>query len=157
LTGAYLAGALKLLHKDKDAEDLIAAFKIGEASDREYDDFCQPLGANAQYIAVLSLAFPERLKKISGEEFEQFLEPIGRGEFNTLSAAYAVSALKSYSHMIAQKLPQLSVAEIHRDKREVSLTSGAKLLQRTAFSKDATAIRFKTAGPLSGPGAFFQV
>lgn len=157
ITGVYLAGALKLLHKDKDAEDLIAAYKIDKGSTRDYDDFCQPLGSNAQYIAVLSRAFPERLKKISGQEFEQILQPIGRGEFNTLSAAYAVSALKSYSHMLAKKLPDLSIAEIHRDKREVALTSGAKLLQRTAFSKDAIALRFKIAGVLSGPGAFFQV
>src|SRR5438874_5120986 len=157
ITGVYLAGALKLLHKDKDADDLIAAYKIDKGSTRDYDDFCQPLGSNAQYIAVLAHAFPERLKKISGQEFEQILQPIGRGEFNTLSAAYAVSALKSYSHMIAQKLPDLSIAEIHRDKREVPLTSGAKLLQRTPFSKDAIALRFKTTGMLSGPGAFFQV
>jgi uncharacterized protein YfaS (alpha-2-macroglobulin family) len=157
ITGVYLAGALKLLHKDKDAEDLIAAYKIDKESTRDYDDFCQPLGSNAQYIAVLARAFPERLKKISGQEFEQILQPIGRGEFNTLSAAYAVSALKSYSHMIAKKLPDLSIAEIHRDKREVALTSGAKLLQRTGFSKDAIALRFKIVGVLSGPGAFFQV
>jgi alpha-2-macroglobulin len=157
VTGVYLAGALKLLHKDKEAEELITAYKIDKKSTRDYDDFCQPLGSNAQYIAVLGHAFPARLKKISGEEFEQILQPIGRGEFNTLSAAYAVSALKSYSHMIAQKLPELSIAEIHRDKREVALTSGAKLLQRSVFSKDAIALRFKTAGVLSGPGAFFQV
>jgi hypothetical protein len=31
------------------------------------------------------------------------------------------------------------------------------LLQRAQFSKDATAIRFKSAPPLSGPGAFYQV
>src|SRR5207244_11635113 len=100
---------------------------------------------------------PERLKKISGQEFEQILQPIGRGDFNTLSAAYAVSALKSYSHIIAKKLPDLSIAEIHRDKREVALTSGAKLLQRTAFSKDAIALRFKIAGVLRDPAALFQV
>ena len=157
ITGVYLAGALKVLHKDEDAEDLIAAYKIDKRSTREYDDFCQPLGSNAQYIAILAHAFPERLKKISAEEFEQVLQPIGRSEFNTLSAAYAVSALKSYSHMIANKLPDLSITEIHRDKREVALTSGAKLLQRAVFSKDAIALRFKTAGMLNGPGAFFQV
>src|SRR5205814_6902819 len=66
-------------------------------------------------------------------------------------------ALKSYSHAIAPKLPELSIAEIHRDKHEVALTSGTKLLQRAAFSKDAIALRFKSAGMLSGPGAFFQV
>ena len=59
--------------------------------------------------------------------------------------------------MIAKKLPDLSIAEIHRDKHEVALTSGAKLLQRTVFSKDAIALRFKAAGTLNGPGAFFQV
>src|SRR4029453_9790784 len=47
--------------------------------------------------------------------------------------------------------------EIHKDKREVPLTSGAKLLQRTNFSKDAIALRFNSAGKLTGPGAFFQV
>jgi alpha-2-macroglobulin len=157
VTGVYLAGALKLLHKDKEAEDLIAAYKIDKGTSRDYDDFCQPLGSNAQYIAVLARAFPERLKKISAPEFEQVLQPIGQGEFNTLSAAYAVSAVKSYSHMIAQKLPELSISEIHRDRREVALSSGAKLLQRTNFSKDAAALRFKIAGTLGGPGAFFQM
>jgi uncharacterized protein YfaS (alpha-2-macroglobulin family) len=157
VTGVYLAGALKLLHKDKDADDLMGAYKIANDSSGDYDDFCQPLGANAQYITVLARAFPSRLKEISAAEFEQILQPIGRGEFNTLSAAYAVSALKSYSHAIAQTLPVLSIGEIHKDKREVALTSGAKLLQRTAFSKDAIALRFNSAGKLSGPGAFFQV
>jgi hypothetical protein len=157
LTGVYLAGALKLLHKDKDADDLIGAYKLAKDSTGDHDDFYQPLGANAQYVTVLARAFPERLKRISGAEFEQVLQPIGRGEFNTLSAAYAVSALKSYSHAIAQTLPELSIAEIRKDKHEVSLTSGAKLLQRTAFSKDAVALRFKSAGALTGPGAFFQV
>jgi alpha-2-macroglobulin len=157
VTGVYLAGALKLLHKDKDADDLIGAYKIANDSSGDYDDFCQPLGANAQYITVLARTFPARLKGISATEFEQILQPIGRGEFNTLSAAYAVSALKSYSHAIAQTLPVLSIAEIHKDKHEVALTSGAKLLQRTAFSKDAVALRFNSAGKLSGPGAFFQM
>src|SRR5438128_392429 len=157
VTGVYLAGALKLLHKDKDADDLIGAYKIDKGSARDYNDFCQPLGANAQYIAILARAFPARLKDLSAAEFEQILQPIGRGEFNTLSAAYAVSALKSYSHAIAPKLPEISIAEIHKDKHEVALTSGAKLLQKAAFSKEAGALRFKSAGLLSGPGAFFQV
>ena len=157
LTGVYLAGALKLLHKDKDAESLIEKFKIDNKTKREYDDFCQPLGANSQYVSVVARQFPARLKKISAAEFEQILRPIGDGEFNTLSAAYAVHALKAYSHAIAQNLPQLTITEVHPDKREVSLTSGAKLLQRSAFSKNATALRFKSAGPVGGIGAFYQV
>jgi uncharacterized protein YfaS (alpha-2-macroglobulin family) len=157
LTGVYLAGALKLLHKDKDAESLIGQFKIDNKTKREYDDFCQPLGANSQYVSVVARQFPARLKRISATEFEQILKPIGDGDFNTLSAAYAVQALKAYSHAIAQNLPQLTMAEVHADKHEINLTSGAKLLQRSAFSKDATALRFKSAGPVGGIGAYYQV
>ena len=157
LTGVYLAGALHLLHKDDDAEKLIGKYKIDVSASRLCDDFYQPLGADSQYIAVLAREFPARLKKISAAEFETVLRPIGEGQFNTLSAAYAVRALKSYSHTIAQTLPELTIAELHSDKREVRLTSGVKLLQRATFSGDATALRFQSAGRLSGPGAFFQV
>ena len=106
---------------------------------------------------VLARQFPARLKKISAAQFEQIVRPIADGEFNTLSAAYAAQALKAYSHAIAQNLPQLTIAEVHADKRETSLMSGAKLLQRSTFSKDATAVRFKSAAPVGGgrvrPGA----
>ncbi len=53
----------------------------------------------SQYITVLARQFPARLKKISANQFEQILKPIGDGQFNTLSAAYAVQALKAYSHV----------------------------------------------------------
>jgi uncharacterized protein YfaS (alpha-2-macroglobulin family) len=157
LTGVYLAGSLKLLRKDKDAEALIDKFKLDNKTERAYDDFCQPLGTNAQYISVLARQFPARLKKISANQFEQILKPIGDGQFNTLSAAYAVQALKVYSHAIAQNPPQLTIAEVHADKRETSLMNGAKLLLRSPFSKDATVVRFKSAPPIAGPGAFYQV
>ena len=157
LTGVYLAASLKLLHKDKDAEGLIDKFKIDNKAERSYEDFCQPLGSHSQYMTVLARHFPARLKKISANQLEQVLKPIGDGQFNTLSAAYAVQALKAYSHMIGQNPPQLTIAEVHSDKREVSVASATKLLLRAQFSKDATTVRFKSAPALGGAGAFFQV
>ena len=106
---------------------------------------------------MLAREFPARLKRISADEFERILQPIGDGEFNTLSAAYAVRALKSYSRSIQQNLPELSIAEIRADKQEVPLTSGAKLLQRANFSGEATTLRFQTRARVVGPGIFFQV
>src|SRR5438105_12106617 len=41
LIGVYLAGSLKLLHKDKDAETLVDKFKIDNKAERTYDDFYQ--------------------------------------------------------------------------------------------------------------------
>ncbi|HWM25531.1 MAG TPA: alpha-2-macroglobulin [Chthoniobacterales bacterium] len=157
LTGVYLAGALHILRKEDEAGKLIARYRIGQHDPAQITDFYQPLGADAQYIAILAREFPARLKKLSGAEFEKVLKPIGEGSFNTLSAAYAVLALKSYSQTVAQQPPELTIAEIDKAKREKRLTSGTKLLQRTDFSSEAAALRFRSAKPLSAPGAFFQV
>ena len=157
LTGVYLAGALHILKKEDDAAKLIARYRIGQHDPRQTTDFYQPLGADAQYVAILAREFPARLKKLSAAEFENILKPVSEGTFNTLSAAYAVLALKSYSQMVAQHPPELTIAEIDKAKKEKRLTSGNKLLQRADFSGDAAAIRFRSATALSSPGAFFQV
>ncbi|MEY2560288.1 MAG: alpha-2-macroglobulin [Verrucomicrobiota bacterium] len=157
LTGVYLAGALHILKKEDEAGKLMTRYKIGQHDPKEISDFYQPLGADAQYIAVLAREFPARLKKLSGAEFENILKPVSNGTFNTLSAAYAVLALKSYSQMVAQNLPELSIDEIDKAKKEKRLTTGKKLLQRTNFSGDAGGVRFRSATALNPPGAFFQV
>ncbi|MEN3370301.1 MAG: alpha-2-macroglobulin [Verrucomicrobiota bacterium] len=157
LTGVYLAGALHILKKEDDAGKLIARYKIGQHDRKQITDFYQPLGADSQYIAILAREFPARLKKLSGAEFENILKPVSEGTFNTLSAAYAVLALKSYSQMVAQNLPELSIDEIDKAKKEKRLTTGKKLLQRTNFSGDAGGARFRSATALNPPGAFYQV
>jgi uncharacterized protein YfaS (alpha-2-macroglobulin family) len=157
IAGVYLAGALHLLHKDSEAERLIGGYKIDNRKTVARDDFCQPLGTNSQYIAVIAREFPARLRKISAEQFQNILKPIGDGDFNTLSSAYAVRALKAYSHAVAQNPPELTIAEMPRGKNETRLTSGTKPLLHAGFSGTATALRFASNRPLSGPGAFFQV
>src|SRR5262249_9197751 len=101
--------------------------------------------------------FPARLRRISAEQFQHILKPIGNGDFNTLSSAYAVRALKAYSHAAAINPPELTITELRKDRKEVPLTSGTKPLLRSEFSGNATALRFASSRKLSGPGAFFQV
>jgi alpha-2-macroglobulin len=157
IAGVYLAGALHLLHKDADAERLIDNYKIDNRKTIARDDFCQPLGMNSQYIAVIAREFPARLRKISAEQFQNILKPIGDSDFNTLSSAYAVRALKAYSHAVAQNPPDLTITELRKDKPETRLTSGMKPLLRSEFSGNASALRFASNRKLSGLGAFFQV
>jgi len=157
VAGVYLAGALHLLHKDSEAERLIDSYKMDNRKGVARDDFCQPLGMNSQYIAVIAREFPARLRKISADQFQNILKPIGDGDFNTLSSAYAVRALKAYSHAVAQNPPELKIAEVTRNKNETRLTSGTKPLLRAKYSGDATALRFASNRRLNGPGAFFQV
>jgi uncharacterized protein YfaS (alpha-2-macroglobulin family) len=157
LTGVYLAGALHILRKEDDAGKLIARYRIGQHDPKRCNDFYQPLGADAQYLAILAREFPARLKKLTTAEFGNILRPVSEGTFNTLSAAYAVLALKLYSQTIAQHPPELTISEMGKNKQEKRLTSGTKLLQRANFSGTAAALRFRSAAPLSAPGAFFQV
>jgi uncharacterized protein YfaS (alpha-2-macroglobulin family) len=157
IAGVYLAGALHLLHKDAEAERLIDTYRMDNRDTIQRDDFCQPLGMNSQYIAVIAREFPTRLRKISADQFQHILKPIGDGDFNTLSSAYAVRALKAYSRAAAVNPPALTIAELSKNKGETRLTSGTKPLLRSEFSGDASALRFASSRKLSGPGAFFQV
>src|SRR5436190_4256991 len=157
LTGVYLAGALHILKKEDEATKLIAAYRIGQFDKKQLNDFYQPLGADSQYVAILAREFPDRLKKLPAIEFEKVLKPIAEGQFNTLSAAYAVLALKSYARVVSQRPPELSIAALDKAKKEKVLVSGTKLLQRTNFSSDAGALRFRTPTALNPPGAYYQV
>jgi len=157
LTGVYLAGALHILRKEDEAVKLIAAYRLGQHDKKRITDFYQPLGADSQYIAVVAREFPDRLKKLPAAEFANILKPIGEGTFNTLSAAYAVLALKSYARVVAQHPPELTIAEVDKAKKEKVLVTGAKLLQRTNFSGDAAALRFRSTTALNPPGAYYQV
>ena len=111
LTGVYLAGAWSMLKKDDEANRLIAAYRLGVHDKSERTDFYQPLGADAQYLAIVARHFPDRLKNISAQDFQAIMGPISQGDFNTLSAAYAVWALKGYSQSIAGHLPEIGIAE----------------------------------------------
>ncbi|HKP93468.1 MAG TPA: alpha-2-macroglobulin [Chthoniobacterales bacterium] len=157
LTAVYLAGALHILKKEDEAGKLISGYRPGQMDKERINDFYQPLGADSQYVAVLAREFPDRLKKFPAAEFEKMLKPIGDGTFNTLSAAYAVLALKSYARLVAQHPPELTIAELDKTKKEKVLVSGAKLLQRTNFSADAAALRFRTPNKLNPPGAYYQI
>ena len=157
MTGVYLAGALHILKKEEEAAKLVSAYRIGQLDREKINDFYQPLGADSQYVAVLAREFPDRLKKIPATEFEKVLKPIGDGTFNTLSAAYAVLALKSYARLVAQHPPDLTIAELDKAKKEKVLATGSKLLQRGNFSGDTAALRFRTPKALNPPGAYYQV
>ena len=157
LTGVYLAGAWSMLKKDDEANRLIAAYRLGVHDKNERTDFYQPLGADAQYLAIVARHFPDRLKKISAPDFQAIMGPISQGDFNTLSAAYAVWALKGYSQSIAGHLPEIGIAEVARDKRETPLNLTGSGVKRATFSPAAVALHFSATNSPTALGVFYQV
>ncbi|HSI13818.1 MAG TPA: MG2 domain-containing protein [Chthoniobacter sp.] len=157
LTAVYLAGAYELLKKRDDAQRLIKGYKLGVHDPHEWGDFHSALGADSQYIAILGRHFPDMLKRVTAEDFKTITRPVGEGSFNTLSAAYAVLALKNYSHFLSMNTPQLGMAELAAKKETALRMEGSALLKRATFSANATALRFTARNPMKGMGAFYQV
>ena len=163
LAGVYLAGALALLKENDKAQELIGAYKMGASASREArssSDFYQPLGADSQYMAVLARHFPERLKKITAKQFQAVLKPVGEGRFNTLTAAYAVLALKGYSRALEVNPVVLGISEVQQiggKNTAKEIPAIGKLLKRASFSEKATAIQFSAQPSVAGMGAFYQV
>jgi hypothetical protein len=155
ITGVYLAGAYAMLQKDADANDLISSFYMGSNDEGTWCDFYSPLGINAQYIAILARHFPRMLDKITAVDFAHITAPIERGDFDTLSAAYSVLALKSYSHHLQMNPPQMTIAaQDGGDWR--TLDASGQLLKRAEFPADAKVLRFTVDPPVGGPGAYYQ-
>ncbi|MFC1664726.1 alpha-2-macroglobulin [Pseudomonadota bacterium] len=97
LTGAYIAATYQLLKKNSEAEELIGHYKLGSRSKGVYDDFHSPLTQDGQYIYLLSKHFEAQLRSMDASGLLNLIEPIFKGEYNTISAAYATLALGAYS------------------------------------------------------------
>jgi uncharacterized protein YfaS (alpha-2-macroglobulin family) len=156
ITGVYLAGAYAMLKKDDEADTLIRAYRLGthEGGDSWYD-FYTPLGMDAQYVAMAARYFPDVLRGITPAEFHRITDPIEQGDFNTLSAAYAVLALKGYSQHLEMNPPKLTMSEWDGTQWH-GLEAGGVLLKRAAFAGDAKALRFAADPAVGGPGAYYQ-
>jgi hypothetical protein len=145
------------LKKHDEAERLIKGYKLGVHDPRGWYDFYSPLGADSQYVAIVARHFPRLLQQISAEQFKAITRPIGEGNFNTLSAAYAVLALKAYSHHLTQNPPDIGITELRPNGETALRGEGSALLKRSPFSAGATALRFTAKNHPRGIGAFYQV
>ncbi len=155
ITGVYLAGAYAMLQKDAEANDLIARYRMGRNERIQWDDFHERLSMDSQYVAIVARHFPQMLDGITPAEFHYITDPIERGEFDTLTAAYAVLALKDYSHHLEMNPPQLTISEQVQGEWH-PIEGAGQLLERASFSGDATALRFSVNPAAGGPGAYYQ-
>ena len=160
LTAVYLAGCWSLLKKADEADRLIAGYHPGRHDASERWDFYQPLCADAQYVTMLARHFPDRLHQLAPGELETVLRPISDGDFSTLSAAYAVLALKAYSQAVAHDPPHLWVSALAAaggQETPLAFTGANATLLRGSFAPATATLRFHADGGTGGGlGTFFQ-
>ncbi len=103
LTASYIAASYMLLKKDDEARSLISPYKMGQKQAGQYDDFHSPLAQDAQHLYLLAKHFPHELKAITSKQVLTFTQPLFKGQYNTISAAYSILALGSYSQVVFDK------------------------------------------------------
>jgi len=119
LTGVYLASAYRLMQLTAEANAQLDAFELGDPvywnnNPRYWADdaaFYNSLNRYAQYLSLVAAHFPERLPKLERNILFRVANFVGEGNFNTLSAAYAVMAFSDYAAAAAaQTSGQLAIS-----------------------------------------------
>lgn len=94
ILSAYLAATYQLLKNDSEASQLIDGYKP-EFKTSDNSDFYTDYNANAQYLYLIALHFPERLYSLNNSLLFPLINAMNN-EINTLFASYTSLALSAY-------------------------------------------------------------
>ena len=160
IAAVYDASTYALLKNQDEAEALIKGFHLRSAkmeNFRYWDDFYDELSRSAQYIYLLSLNFPERIKGITSDDLTALADPIMDGDYTTISSAQAILALQAYGRVTQDKMAPDSV-EIDQlagnALTKLDVTPG--FYPEAKFGREADGLIFKKNGA-DMPGLFYQV
>jgi len=160
IAAVYDAATYSLLKNQDQADALIGRFHL-RPDTLEYfkywDDYYDELGRSAQYIYILSEHFPDRAKKLTGDDLMALANPIMGGEYTTISSAQAIMALDSFGRLMKQtfkpenvEIDQLTGTML----KKLELTPG--FYPEGSFDLGADTLVFKNESA-GVPGLFYQM
>ncbi len=151
----YLAATYQLLRLDQQASDLIRQAPAAHPVEPDYDAYYDDLVYRSTYIYILAKHFPDRAKKISGDQILALADSIVAGDVNTLSAADAIIALDAYANIAGTPaLSRVTFAEILADKSSRPLTASGDLFAHAAVSSEAKSVHIEGDTPFA---LFYQL
>ncbi len=117
LAAAWLAASYKLLHQDKEANQLIAGpqrLLIRKPKDAPYvyGYYYDSLIRDASVLYLLAKHFPDHATALPPEALENIVAAIARGNYNTLSSAMTVLALDAYATQTGADVTALGIGEV---------------------------------------------
>jgi hypothetical protein len=144
LTAAYMAAAYQLLHKESAAAELISGYPFGAEGRESFGDFLSPLSRDGQYLFLLARHFPQRALKLQGEDLLRLIEPVFRGRYNTISAAYTILALGAWSQLQSQSPPaEIRFFAVDGTGKEQPLTANDQPFPTAALPVTAEQVRIQ--------------
>ena len=163
LTAAYLAGTYSLLQQKPEAEKLMQAHREAaakQAPPRVWTTYYEsPLAHEAQSLALVCKHFPAIASEVGYDQLRPVIDPLERGQFNTVSSAWAILALKAYSASQSAASIELGLEELPAPADQPQLLVPASSGMVTAhFFGERKGGCLSPRRPSSAPdlGAFYQ-
>ncbi|KJV62334.1 alpha-2-macroglobulin family protein [Rickettsia amblyommatis] len=119
LTSVYLAASYKMLQMNEEAEKLLDRFTLNKPISKTNYQYYNPLIKYSQYLYLISMHFPERLKDFD-PKIVQDIALFAKDNYNSLSASYAIMASLAYADKI-NNVDEATIKVTSTDK-EVTLT-----------------------------------
>ncbi|MGE4543274.1 MAG: alpha-2-macroglobulin [Pedobacter sp.] len=142
LAAAYMAASYGLLQKQDTAIELISHYRLGAKGSNKDGAFHSPLTRDAQFVYLLAKHFPNQAAKLDGEELLRFVEPVFRGRYNTISAAYTILALGAYGQLQTSPLRDEAIGftAVNNQGNQQALQVEHKPLPQAAFGTDTAKV-----------------
>lgn len=145
ITSTYMAASFHMLKNKVLQEKMLDGYKFD--TDKKYltSDFDSKLNQDAQYIYLLAKHFPEQFEdKVGGESFMAIVEPLNKGEYNTLSASYSMLALGAYTRYFkgAANDDAIKINTVDADGKKSILKTVVKPFAKADFPVNSETIEF---------------
>jgi len=149
ITASYMAATYLLLQNDGDALRLISGYKLNNKKHKLLGDFHNLLAIDAQHIYLLSKHFESKARSLDEKLILRLTEQIHRGEYNTISSAYAILALGAYSETVLDKYGEAKLEFSGLDKNDKASVLEAMLapFQAANYSVDTRTLKVASDKP----------
>ena len=160
-SAAWLAATWRMLKKEDEAKKLIAIHRKARAgAPRNWDTswyYESDLTREAMTFTVLCRHFPEIAGTFGYDDLRPITEPIEKGNFHTLSAAWSVLALKSYAGLAKASGVKAGIGEVNGADAKVLVEPRAGIASAKLATGGAVA-RFLLTRPdgAAKVGAWYQ-
>lgn len=154
ITAVYMAATYQLLQKTKYANELVDSYQMRERNFQDRSVYDSKLAHDAQYVYLLSRHFSTQFEDLDGNHIKGLLDPLYEGDYNTLSASFAITALTAYSE---RKVTSLENEDVTLQAFDADEQAIAVQLERIPFASMKFAVESATVRAVSSAPIYWQL
>ena len=149
LLGGYLAGSYMIMKQADEANSIFKNLINSKMTATDSWYFCDTYIQKSQLLYLLAEHSPEMLKNVSAGIINDLASFMREGRYNTITSAYAVLALHTYSKVAGEpQQGQVVLRQILHDKNEENLKLPSGKFPSVDFSEYADKLLIKSDNDL---------